>query len=367
MKIPFFDYPRHYLDQKDKILEIVDDVCSRGAFIMQDDLFQFEKDLQTFLNANYCVGVANATDGLEICWQTIGLSDGDEVIVSSHTMLATASAIIMAGGKPVPIDIGDDNLIDASLIEEAINDKTVGIMPTQLNGRTCEMDQILSISEKYDLHLVEDAAQALGSRYQNKCAGTFGVASAFSFFPAKVLGCLGDGGAVVTNDENLFEKIFQMRDHGRDLNGEVKSWGRNSRLDNLNAAILKSNLEIYEKTINRRREVASLYDDMLSGLDELTLPPGPEQNNNNFDVYQNYELKADKRDSLRGYLKENGIGTLIQWGGKGIHQFKNLGFNQKLPKTEEFFERSIMLPMNMFVSNKEIEYICNKIKNFYMT
>ena len=156
-----------------------------------------------------------------------------------------------------------------------------------------------------------------------------------------------------------------MRDHGRDLNGEVKSWGRNSRLDNLNAAILKSNLEIYEKTINRRREVASLYDDMLSGLDELTLPPGPEQNNNNFDVYQNYELEAKNRDDLKSFLHQNNIGTLIQWGGMAVHQFKQLGFDQKLPKTEQFFKDCIMLPMNIFISNDDIDYICEKVINFY--
>ena len=177
------------------------------------------------------------------------IKSGDEIIVSSHTMLATASSVIVAGGTPIPIDIGDDFMMDASLIENSITSRTVGIMPTQLNGRTCDMDSITSIVKKYNLHLVEDAAQALGSKFKDKFAGTFGKASAFSFYPAKVLGCLGDGGAVVTNDEELYDKIFQLHDHGRDVHGEVKSWGRNSRLDNINAAILKYNLNLYKNTI----------------------------------------------------------------------------------------------------------------------
>lgn len=365
MRVPFFDYPRHYTDQKKDLLKIIDDVGSRGAFIMQRDLSEFESSLSRFLNCKFAIGVANATDGLEMCWQSYGLKPGDEVIVSSHTMLATASSIKMAGGIPIPIDIGDDNLIDPSKIEESISKRTVGIMPTQLNGRTCKMDQIIDIANKYSLVIVEDAAQALGSKYKGKFAGTFGKSSAFSFYPAKVLGCLGDGGAVVTNDSDTFNSIYQLHDHGRDPDGDVKSWGRNSRLDNLNAAILNFNLKKYEKIISRRREIAEIYNTRLSSLEELALPPGPNSNKDHFDIYQNYELKAKRRDELKNFLQSMEIGTLIQWGGKGIHQFQNLGFYQKLPKTEEFFNSCLMLPMNIFLSNDDIAYVCDSIFKFY--
>jgi dTDP-4-amino-4,6-dideoxygalactose transaminase len=302
---------------------------------------------------------------MEIYLQAIGIKEGDEIIISSHTMLATASAIIQAGGRPVPVDIGYDNLIDPSSIENAITSNTVGIMPTQLNGRTCNMDKIQAIASKNNLFIVEDSAQALGSKFKNKFAGTFGLGSCISFFPAKVLGCLGDAGAILTQESAIYETSYQIHDHGRDKNGEVVCWGRNSRLDNIQAAILSYKLKDYDKVINRRRQIASMYEEQLHELEELSLPPSPDSNPDHFDVYQNYELTAGHRDALKHHLANDGIGTLIQWGGKAIHQFENLGFSQSLPKTDIFFESCIMLPMNMFISNSDVDYICESIKNFY--
>ena len=364
-KVPFFEYPRLWSDNKEDYISIFDQISSTGGFILQKALSDFEIELAKFTGANYSVGVGNATDAMEIFLEAIGLNKGDEIIISSHTMLATASAIRVAGGVPVPVDIGDDNLIDIHSIEEAITSNTVGIMPTQLNGRVCDMDAIIQIAKKHSLFIVEDAAQALGAKYKGKHAGTFGHSSCISFFPAKVLGCFGDAGAVLVNDKDLYHQIYQLHDHGRDVDGEVKRWGRNSRLDNLQAAILSYKLKTFDKVIERRREVAKMYQKNLSMLDELQLPPPPSNNSNNFDTYQNYELTADHRDELKKYLSEKNIGTLIQWGGKGIHQFKQLGFTQKLPNTDKFFERCIMLPMNIFISDEDVEYICNSIKSFY--
>ena len=364
-KVPFFDYPRIFVDDREEILATIEDVGRRGAFIMQEDLFNFEKKLSEFTKAKHAIGVANATDGLELAWMAIGLEPGDEVIISSHTMLATASAIVTAGGVPIPVEIGPDNLIDPEAISDAITPRTVGISPTQLNGRTCDMEKIMEIAFKNNLALVEDAAQALGSTFKGKHAGSFGVAGSFSFFPAKVLGCLGDGGGVITNDSAIFEKIYQLHDHGRDTNGDVKSWGRNSRLDNLQAALLAKKLVNYQEVVARRREIASNYDEQLSELIELQLPPGPHENSDHFDVYQNYELQADNRNQLKIFLAEKGIGTIIQWGGKGVHQWEGLGFSQKLPIVERFFERCLMLPMNMFITNEDIDYVCETIKQFY--
>ena len=366
MKVPFFDYPRLYLDDKENLLSIFDKTASSGAFIMQQDLEEFEKKLATYSDAKYAIGVANATDGLELALMSIGLNKGDEVICCSHTMLATAAAILLAGGKPVPVEMGDDNLIDYEAIEDAITPNTVGIMPTQLNGRTCNMDKINSIKEKYKLFLVEDAAQALGSKFKGRNAGTFGTASAISFFPAKVLGCLGDAGGVLTNDPETFNKIYQLHDHGRDINGEVKSWGRNSRLDNLQAAFLNYKFNDYDNVVKRRRKIAEIYDKNLSELEELKLPPSPDSDKNHFDVYQNYEIECDNRNELKEYLYKNGIGTIIQWGGKGIHQWEGLGYEDLiLPKTERFFNRCILLPMNQFITDQDVKYVCYKIIQFY--
>lgn len=363
--VPFFDYPRAYMDEREDLVKIFEDVGKRGAFIMQQDLNDFEASLAAYTNSKYAIGVANATDGLELSWMALGLRPGDEVICCSHTMLATASAIKTAGGVPVPVEMGEDNLIDYAAIEAAINPRTVGIMPTQLNGRTCKMDKIMSIAEKNHFFVVEDAAQALGSRYKGQHAGTFGDAAAISFFPAKVLGCLGDGGGVITNDYGVFDKVYQLHDHGRDFDGEVKSWGRNSRLDNLQAAILNFRLADYDKIITRRRAIASMYQEQLGDMEELQLPPAPDADADHFDIYQNYELQADRRDELKQHLTDNQIGTLIQWGGKAVHQWEHLGFTVKLPKVEQFFERCIMLPMNMFISDDDVSYVCEKVRAFY--
>ena len=363
--IPFFEYPRLWTDDREDLLRIIDETALIGGFIQQQAVIDFEKSLAEYTGANYSVGVANATDGMEIFLEAIGLEAGDEVIISSHTMLATASAIKVARGIPVPVDIGDDNLIDPEAIIEAITPRTVGIMPTQLNGRTCNMDAICKIADEMGLFIVEDAAQALGSKFKGRSAGTFGLASDISFFPAKVLGCLGDAGAVLVNDEDLYNQIYQIHDHGRDVDGNVRRWGRNSRLDNLQAAILNHKLTTYDQVIERRREIASMYDERLSNMSELILPPPPLENGDHFDVFQNYELQAELRDDLQLYLRKNGIGTLIQWGGTAIHQFKLLGFDQHVPKTEQFFKRCIMLPMNVFIDNDDIEYICDKVIEFY--
>ena len=363
--VPFFDYPKLYTNDRQELLRIIDNIGERGAFIMQKDLKEFETSLASYTGAKYAIGVANATDGLELAWMALGLRNGDEVICCSHTMLATASSIKTAGGMPVPVELGNDNLIDPDAIEDAINPRTVGIMPTQLNGRTCNMDKIMAIADKYKLFVVEDAAQALGSRFKGQHAGTFGHAAAISFFPAKVLGCLGDGGGVITNNYGVFDLVYQLHDHGRDVEGNVKSWGRNSRLDNLQAAILNYRLETYDKIIKRRREIASMYEEQLGKLNELQLPPAPNADPDHFDIYQNYELQADSRNELKKFLAEKGIGTLIQWGGKAVHQWEHLGFTVKLPKVERFFERCIMLPMNYFLSNEDVNYVCENVCSFY--
>ena len=363
--IPFFNYRGAFAAREDEFLDIIRDVLRRGAFIQQRDLAEFEEALAAYLGVRYAFGVANATDGLIISLRAAGIRPGDEVIFPSHTMVASPASVAHVGAVPVAVDIGPDHLIDPRAVEAAVTERTRAIMPVQLNGRTCDMDAIEKLASKHDLIIIEDAAQALGSRFKGRHAGTFGIAAAFSFYPAKILGCFGDGGAVVTDDAEIARKITLLRDHGRNENGEVETWGFNSRLDNLQAAILHAQFREYEQIIRRRRSIAALYDSLLSELGELVLPPAPDADANHFDVYQNYEVEADRRDELRNFLSDQGIGTILQWGGTPVHQFKGLGFDVSLPATERFFERCLMLPMNMMVTDDEVRYIAMTIRAFY--
>jgi len=363
--VPFFVYPYVFQSQRAEFMRIVEEVGNRGAFIMQRDMVSFETNLARFVHATYALGVGNATDGLHFAVRAAGIGAGDEVILSSHTMIATAAAVHFAGAIPVPVDCGADHLIDPAAVQAAVTSRTRAIMPTQLNGRTCNMDALQAIADKSGLLIIEDAAQGLGSMFKGKCAGTFGVASAISFYPAKVLGCFGDGGAALTNDSAIHERVFQMRDHGRSTTGEILSWGLNSRLDNLQAALLDYQLKTYAQVMDRRRQLARMYTEHLAGVAEIVLPPAPDSDPDHFDIYQNYEIEAERRDSLKAHLSENGIGTLIQWGGQAVHQLKALGFTQELPRTDRLFQRMLMLPMNMCLSDDDLSYVCENIRTFY--
>ena len=362
--IPFFNYPALFVGEEEELVRIFRNVGRRGAFIMQRDLAEFEANLAAYAGAKFAVGVGNATDGLFFALMAGGLKQGDEVIICSHTMMATASAVHFAGGVPVPVEVGPDRLIDIDAIEGAINKRTRAIMPTQLNGRTADMDAIQAICDRHGLLLFEDAAQALGSRWKGKAAGTFGVASAFSFYPAKILGCLGDGGGVVTNDPEVYRNLLMLRDFGKNTAGEFERWAMNSRLDNLQAAILDFRLKAYGDVIARRRLIAAHYQRRLGRYSSLSLPPPP-SDGDHFDVFQNYEIVVERRDALKAFLLTQGVGTLIQWNGQPIHQQRKLGFTQRLPKTDAFFERCLMLPMNMSVTDDEVDFICDCIEEFY--
>jgi dTDP-4-amino-4,6-dideoxygalactose transaminase len=365
-EVPFFNYPYIWQSREKDFIEVIRDAGRRGAFIAQRDLAEFEKNLAKFVGAKYAIGVGNATDGLHLSLMAGGIKRGDEVIICSHTMIATATAVHLAGGIPVPVDAGQDHLIDPHALEAAITENTRAVIPTQLNGRTADMDAILRICQEYGLLLFEDSAQALGSKFKGKNAGTFGLASCISFYPAKVLGCFGDGGAVLTDNEDIYRKVFRLRDFGKNDKGDVVMWGLNSRLDNMQAAILDLQLRDYPKTIERRREIASMYQERLMEIDEIVLPPGIDADKDHFDIFQNYEIEADRRDDLKSYLSDKGIGTLIQWNGQAVHTMNNLGFTQSLPYTEELFTRLLLLPMNVSLSDEDIEYVCKAIQRFYL-
>jgi dTDP-4-amino-4,6-dideoxygalactose transaminase len=364
--VPFFRYPHVFGQQREEILAAMTSVMERGAFILQDELSQFEREVAEFVGSRHAIGVADGTESMIIALLAAGIGRGDEVIFCSHTYIATASAIHFAGATPVPVDVGPDRCIDASAIRAAITRKTRAIIPTQLNGRTCDMDAIMSIAGEHGLVVVEDAAQALGSRFKGRCAGTFGFAGSISLYPAKVLGCFGDGGILFTQDDAANEVIRELRDHGRNREGHVVRWGLNSRLDTLQAAVLLVKLRRFPGEIRRRRELAAIYDERLRDLGEMTLPPGPGECGDHFDVFQNYEVEGDRRDELRAYLHGRGVRTIIQWAGTPVHRFAGLGLDGvRLPGVERFFERCFLLPMNTSLADEEVHYVCDCIRGFY--
>lgn len=364
--VPFFDYKAFYSSQETEFSAAIQDVLSRGAFILQQDLRDFEQALADYLGVKHAIGLSNCTDALIVALRTAGIGPGDEVIFPSHTFVASPSSIHWVGATPVPVECGADHLIDPDAIKPAITSKTKAIMPVSLNGRACTFDPVVQVANEHGLTIVEDSAQALGSKYKGKFAGTFGVSGTFSFYPAKILGCFGDGGALVTNDDDVAYKTKLYRDHGRDEEtGEIEQWGFNFRLDNLQAAILHVQFKNYDATIDRRRRIAAMYEKGLRDLEQLTLPPAPDSDPDHFDVYQNYEIEADRRDDLRQFLRDNGIGTLIQWAGKAVHQHEKLGFRVSLPKTERLFQRCLLLPINLFLSDDDVQYVIEKVREFY--
>ncbi|MAG94539.1 MAG: cell wall biogenesis protein [Planctomycetaceae bacterium] len=365
-EVPFFNYPHVFVSKEEQLLEVIKDVGRRGAFILQQDLERFERRLECYLHVGHALGVANGTDALILALRAAGIGEGDEVIFCSHTYVATAASIHYVGATPVPVECGTDHMIDTEAAAAAVTPRTRAIMPTQLNGRTCDMDAIASIAGRHDLVVVEDSAQALGAKFRGRCAGTFGAAGTVSFYPAKTLGCLGDGGAVFTNDDSLYDTMYQLRDHGRNQAGEMIGWGLNSRLDNLQAAILDVKLQDYDEDVRRRREIASLYQSQLGDVEELLLPPAPESEPDHFDVFQNYEIEAQQRDELQTFLKTHGIGTLVQWGGQAVHQIPGLGLSSYLlPATERMIARALMLPMNTSLTDDDAIYVADMIREFY--
>lgn len=365
-KVPFFNYPAMFSERDQEYLDSFKTTLRRGAYIMQQELLDFEANLAKFLGCKYAIGVADGTAALEMSLAVAGIEQGDEVIVSSHTFIATAAAVHHMGGVPVVADCLPDSMIDPTSVEGLIGPKTKVLMPTQLNGRTCNMDAIMSIADQHNLKVVEDSCQAMGAAYGGIKAGLFGVAGSYSFYPAKTLGCFGDGGAVVTNDDNAAARIRQLRDHGRDpATGKVTMFGRNGRLDNIQAGILNIKLAHYDAAIARRRVIAQIYQDALGGRNELILPPPPGSDDLRFDIFQNYEIQANDRDALRTHLLDNGIGTILQWGGWMVHQFDDLNLRSDAPYAEEMSMRFMMLPMHHMLSDDDVGYVCDKVLGFY--
>lgn len=363
-KVPFVNYPLHYQKIWDEIMEAIKEILFKGDLILRHQLWEFEKNIASFCGVKYGIGVNSGTDALYLSLKAVGIGPGDEVITVAHTFVATIAAIIHCGARPILIDIDEDMNMNITLVEQALTPRTKAIIPVHLNGRMCEMEGLMAIADKYNLIVIEDAAQALGASYNGKKAGAFGLFGCFSFYPAKMLGAAGDGGIIVTNEKEFAEKIRLLRDHGvQRETGDILFYGFNSRLDNLQAAILDVKLKYLPEWIKRRRGIADLYHQGLSDLSELKLPP--RSNGRFFDVYQNYVVRFQERDRLVAYLKDSEIEILVSWP-KPLHYHKPLNLSQfHLPMTEKISKEVFSLPIYPELSDEDIMFVVKTIHKFY--
>lgn len=363
-RVPFVDPREHYRRLKGEIDFAINDTLAKGDLVLRQQLRDFEKNLARFVGVNYAVGVNSCYHALHFSLLAAGVGPGDEVITVAHTFVATVSAIIHCGAKPLLVDVRKDYNMDPDQVERAITPRTKAILPVHLNGRVCDMDRIMAIAERYGLLVIEDAAQALGARFQGRTAGSFGLTGCFSFYPFKALGGIGDGGAVTTNDERIARMVTLLRFNGEDREtGEYHYHGYTALLDNVQAAVLDVKLRHLPKWIEHRRQIAELYRQGLEGIEGLHLPHFSEENH--FDSFQNYVIRSRERDRLRTHLKEKDIETLVHWP-KPMWEHKGLGLpDPRLRETVAICNEVVSLPMSAETTEDHVAHASGVIREFF--
>ncbi len=363
-RVPFVDPREHYRRLKDEIDSAITDTLAKGDLVLRSQLRDFERHLAEFVDVKCAVGVNSCYHALHFSLLAAGVGPGDEVVTVAHTFVATISAIVHCGAKPVLIDVGEDHNMNPDLIEEAVTNRTKAILPVHLNGRVCDMERIMSIAKRHGLVVIEDAAQALGAKFKGRTAGSFGLAGCFSFYPFKALGGLGDGGAVTTNDAALARVITLLRFNGEDREtGEFHYHGYTALLDNVQAAVLDLKLRYLPRWIDHRRRIAALYRRRLEGVGDLRLPHFPEERY--VDTFQNYVIRTQHRDALRAYLTNRGVETLVHWP-KPVWEHQGLGLGGwDLPKTERLCREVVSLPMSAEITEEQVDYTVQCIREYF--
>ncbi len=366
MKIPLSDLKSQYQSIKNEINQKVLDVLENSEFILGENVKKFEEEFANFCGVKYGVGVGNGTDALYLALRACGIKEGDEVITAPNTFIATVEAITLNGAKPVFVDIDPNTQnINVAKIEEVITPRTKAIIPVHLFGQPVEMDSILKIAKDHNLFVIEDVAQAHGAKYNVKTTGSIGNAGCFSFFPAKNLGAYGDAGMVVTDNEDLAKKLSMLRNHGRLEKYTHEFEGKNSRLDEIQAAILRVKLKYLDKWNEGRRQNALVYDNILKDVKGVKIP---ENIKGVVPVYYFYVIRAEKRDDLQKALKDKGISTGIHYPVP-LHlqpAYRYLGYKEgDFPQTEKAAKEILSLPICPEITKEQIEYIAREIKNFY--
>lgn len=373
MKINFYESQREYKEKKAEFDEAIQRVINNGSFILGNEVKEFEEKIKEFTGAKHAIGVASGTDALVIASDILGFKEGTEVITTPFTFLASTSCLAKHGCKPVFVDIDEESCgMDITQVEAAITDKTVGILPIHLFNQMCDMDEIMKIAKKHNLKVLEDAAEAFGMRWQLngedtlRHAGTIGDMGVFSFFPTKTLGGYGDGGMIVTNNDELADKCRMFRVHGASKKYHYDYIGYNSRLDAMQASILKVKLQYIENAIENRNRVARGYIEGLKDVAGVKVQGIKAANQKN--VYYVFNIFAEDRDELMEFLKNKGIGTSIYYP-KPLHLqkcFEYLGHKEgDFPVTEKMCKQILALPIYPELRDDEVSSICEAIKEFY--
>jgi len=363
-KVPFVDPRTHYRNYKGEIDAAIFDCLSKGDLIYRQQLHNFEEMLAAFVGVKYAVGLGSGYHALLFALMGASIGPGDEVITVAHTFVATVSAIVHCGAKPVLVDVASDFNIDPDLIEKAVTERTRALMVVHLNGRICDMARVTEIASKHNLVVIEDAAQSLGATFDGRGAGSFGAAGCFSFYPFKLLGGFGDGGALTTNDAGIARMASLLRFNGEDRDtGEYHHHGQTALLDNVQAAVLSAKFPHLPAWIEHRHRIAEHYGRGLEGVGDLRLPCFRQERQK--DISQNYVVRTTRRDALRAHLHNEGIETLVHWP-KPMWEHRGLGLtNPGLPETEAICREVISLPMSAETTFEQVDYTTQQIREFF--
>lgn len=365
LNVPFGDMKVRYQAVKNDIDQAVQRVLDSGWYILGPELEAFEKSFAEFLDVNYVVGCASGTEAIYLALAAAGVGPGDEVIVVAHTAVPTISAISMTGAEPVFVDIDPASYVmDVSKVEAKITASTKAIVPVHLYGQMVDLEPLLKLGMQKGIPIIEDVAQGTGAVYKNKQAGSMGAFGAFSFYPSKNLGAFGDGGAVCTNSKEGYEKLLKLRNYGQSKRYYHDEVGINSRLDEMQAAILAAQLPYLVQWNKRRREIAKLY---TEGLSDLVITPTESASTSH--VYHLYVIQTGDRDGLQKYLAEKGVGTLIHYPVPAHLQkaYSYRGYKTgDLPVTEQMVKRILSLPMYPELTDEQVSYVIKEVRNFHL-
>lgn len=365
MKVQFLDLKAIHNPIQQELESCFNSILSTSNYILGDELVLFEEEFAAYCGALHCIGVGNGLDALILILKAFNIGPGDEVIVPSNTFIATWLAASYLGATPVPVEPNPaTHNIEATAIEGKITPKTKAIIPVHLYGQTADMNPIIRLAQKHNLKVIEDAAQAHGAGYYDKRAGSLGDAAGFSFYPGKNLGALGDGGAVVTNSDELAQKIRVLRNYGSTKKYHHDFLGFNSRLDEMQASFLRVKLKHLNDYNDRRREIAAIYNSELLDIPEVQVSHVGEAC---VPVWHLYVVKVKNREALQRHLLENGIQTLIHYPIPP-HQSEayKQNYNLKLELTDRLSSEILSLPIGPHLSDEQIRFVCIKIREFFV-